>query len=62
MLAGSECPSVVVESSLSLILQADAPERYRLSPRACAGILTRAERRGRRLPEALEQALRMVAA
>jgi hypothetical protein len=59
--AGSECPSVVVECSLSQILQADAPERYRLSPRACAGILTRVERRGRAIPAELREALQAVA-
>lgn len=32
--------------------------RYSLSPRACAGILSRAERRGRPLPPRLEEALR----
>lgn len=33
------------------------PERFYLSPRACAGILRRANRRGRILPAALEAAL-----
>jgi hypothetical protein len=35
--------------------------KYYLSPTACAGILRRAEARGRSLPAALEQALRAVA-
>ena len=34
------------------------PARYFLSPKACAGILHRAERRGRSLPRELEEALR----
>ena len=43
--------------SLSQILQADAPGKYSLSPKACAGILKRAERRGRALPPLLKAAL-----
>ena len=52
-----ECPSVVVESTLSQILEADAPEKYCLSAKACEGILRRAERRGKELPEMLKTAL-----
>ena len=52
-----ECPSAVKESTLWQILQADAPERYSLSARACAGILRRAERRGKKLPPMLREAL-----
>jgi hypothetical protein len=52
-----EYPSAVVESTLSQILQANAPEKYYLSARACQGILNRAERRGKKLPEMLEAAL-----
>lgn len=56
-----ECPSVARESTLWQILQADAPEKYYLSARACKGILRRAERRGKALPpmllEALEEAV-----
>ena len=33
-----ECPNVARESTLSQILQADAPEKYYLSPKACEGI------------------------
>jgi hypothetical protein len=47
---------------LSQILQDIVPEKYSLSPRACAGILTRASRRGRPLPPQLEAALKAVAA
>ena len=32
-----ECPSVVRESTLSQILQADAPEKYYLSPKLARG-------------------------
>jgi hypothetical protein len=48
--------------SLSDILETgDVPLRYFLSARACRGILRRAERRGKRLPEHLELALLRVA-
>jgi len=43
--------------SLKDILQLAAPQKYSLSPRAAAGILRRAERRGRALPTHLEAAL-----
>ena len=42
---------------LSAILQENAPERYSLSPKACKGILRRAERRGKDLPPLLKAAL-----
>jgi len=57
MLNTGESPSVAVESTLSQILEADAPEKYRLSAKACEGILRRAERRGKALPEMLRMAL-----
>jgi len=44
-----------------MILEARADSRYELSSRAAAGILRRAGRRGRKLPEMLEAALRAVA-
>jgi hypothetical protein len=53
----SECPSAAVESSLSQILEANAPEKYYLSAKACQGILTRAKRRGKAVPEILRVAL-----
>jgi hypothetical protein len=37
------------------------PPRFFLSPKARAGILRRAAKRGKALPEALERALRAVA-
>lgn len=49
-------------SSLSEILETgDVPRRYFLSPKACRGILRRAEKRGKELPVQLMQALRAVA-
>ena len=57
MLNTGESPSVVVESHLSQILEDNVPEKYYLSPKACQGILRRAERRKKELPEALRQAL-----
>ena len=52
-----ESPSVAVESTLSSILETNVPDRYFLSPTACEGILRRAERRGKQLPEMLKLAL-----
>ena len=48
-----------VKSSLSSILEPNSPEmeKYYLSAKACQGILNRAERRGKELPEELKQAL-----
>jgi hypothetical protein len=49
--------------SLSDILEdsRDLPQQYYLSPKACMGILRRAEKRGRALPEALRRALEAAA-
>ena len=52
-----ESPSDARESTLSQILDLQAPEKYSLSPRACAGILRRAEKRGKTLPDMLRDAL-----
>ena len=52
-----ESPKDAVESSLSAILQESAPEKYFLSARACEGILRRAEKRGKKLPLMLWEAL-----
>ncbi len=50
-------------SSLSDILETgDHLRRYCLSAKACAGILRRAEKRGKKLPESLEAVLMAVAA
>lgn len=49
--------------SLSAVLEeGPLPGRFFLTPRAAAGILRRAERRGRDLPEALDRGLRQLAA
>lgn len=57
----SECPNdadVCTRPSLSEILLRIGPdEPYWLSPKACAGILQRATRRGKQLPSALHRAL-----
>lgn len=52
-----EYPSVAVESTLSQILEDNVPEKYYLSQKACEGILRRAERRGKKLPDVLKTAL-----
>lgn len=57
-LSSSEWPSDAAVCSLSDALEMrDVPQKYSLSPTACAGIIRRAERRGRSLPPQLEQAL-----
>ena len=50
-------PSDARESTLSQILEVNAPSKYWLSAKACAGILRRAERRGKELPPMLKEAL-----
>jgi hypothetical protein len=58
MLNTSESRSDAVDAYLSDILEiGDLPRRYFLSQKACAGILRRAERRGKELPPALRAAL-----
>jgi len=52
-----EYPSDARESILSQILDLNAPEKYSLSQKACAGILRRAEKRGKVLPDMLRDAL-----
>jgi hypothetical protein len=57
-LSGSEWPSDVAVCSLSDTLETgDLPQRYYLSAKASAGILRRAEKRGKKLPPALQEAL-----
>jgi len=53
----SEWRSDGAACSLSAILEANPDQKYLLSPKACSGILRRAEKRGKALPEALHQAL-----
>src|SRR5215469_2415733 len=58
----SEFRSGGVACSLSQILETGPVDpRYFLSPRACSGILRRAEKRGRQLPDPLRLALEAVA-
>ena len=49
--------SAAKESLLSQILEDNVPQKYYLSARACQGILTRASKRGKKLPKLLEVAL-----
>lgn len=52
-----ESPREENESSLLQILEETPHQKYYLSAKACAGILKRAEKRGRELPEILKEAL-----
>jgi hypothetical protein len=55
----SAWPNDAAVCSLSQVLEKDSiPPRYFLSEKACAGILRRAEARGKTLPEQLLSALR----
>ena len=54
-----ESPNAAVESRLSQILEATPQGKYSLSAKACQGILRRAERRGKDLPETLKAVLLM---
>ena len=53
----SESLSVADVSSLSEVLEMSAPDKYSLSAKACRGILRRAEKRGKELPDMLREAL-----
>jgi hypothetical protein len=58
----SAYPSNASVCSLSDILETgDLPQRFYLSRKACAGILRRAEKRGKRLPPSLQRVLERVA-
>ena len=59
----SEFPNDGAESSGSLasLLEPTPDPKYLLTPKACAGILRRAEKRGKTLPEPLAVALAAVA-
>ncbi len=57
-LSFSESPRDGVECLLSDVLEtSDVPQRFFLSPKACAGILRRAAKRGKTLPTMLATAL-----
>jgi len=54
----SEWPNDAAVCSLSQVLETTLiPQRFFLSSMACAGILRRAEKRGKKLPEQLREAL-----
>ena len=55
-----ECPKEENASHLSQILEESAPAKYCLSERAAAGIIRRADKRGKELPEILRKALEQV--
>nr|WP_306532208.1 hypothetical protein [Bilophila wadsworthia] len=58
----SEFPNAAVVCSLSRVLETGPiPSRFFLSSTACAGILHRAEKRGRTLPKQLREALERAA-
>jgi hypothetical protein len=58
----SEWPNDAAVCSLSQVLeQTSIPQRFFLSSTACAGILRRAEKRGKQLPQQLQDALMAVA-
>lgn len=56
-LNATEKPIHPIEAKLSWILEQNPDKKYYLSAAACKGILTRAERRGKKLPEILRTAL-----
>ena len=58
-LTSSQKPNQQVR--LSEILESNVGKRFYLSPRACQGILRRAEKRGKTLPPMLQKALEQVA-
>ena len=61
-LSSSEWPSDAAVCSLSDTLETgDVPQRFYLSATACRGILRRAEKRGKELPEPLRLALEAAA-
>ena len=63
MLNTSVWPKDVKECFLSDVLEIGSlPQKYYLSPKACQGILRRAESRGKILPIALQKALQATAA
>lgn len=52
-----ESPNVENVSILSMILEADVPDKYYLSAKACWGIIRRAEERQKEIPLILKIAL-----
>ena len=60
-LNGLEWPNDAAVCSLSAVLEPTCAPKYFLSARACQGIIRRSERRGKKLPAHLEEALQVVA-
>ena len=58
----TEWPNDAAVCLLSEVLETDVAPKYFLSPKACAGILRRAEKRGKALPPMLERSLKAIAA
>jgi len=59
----ADAESSLLVASLSDVLEiGTVPPRFSLSPKACSGILRRAERRGKALPPMLKVALEQSAA
>lgn len=54
------CDTTESDTKLKDILETRTDPKYRLSPKACAGIMTRAKRRNRTIPEPLRSALESV--
>ena len=54
----SEWPSGAVVSTLSEALETSVPGKYSLNAKACDGIIRRAEKRGKSLPDGCEEALK----
>jgi hypothetical protein len=61
MLNMTEWHSAAAVCSLSEVLETEVAQKYFLSPKACRGILRRAEKRERELPQSLKQALEQTA-
>jgi hypothetical protein len=58
----ADAESSLLVASLSEVLETGTlPQKYCLSAKACNGILKRAERRGKKLPQMLRDALEQVA-
>lgn len=57
LIVHGEKPIYAIRTRLSDILEENPDPKYNLSPKACLGILRRAEKRGKELPEILRGAL-----
>lgn len=57
LIVHGEKPIYAIRTRLSDILEENPDPKYNLSPKACLGILRRAEKRGKELPEILREAL-----